>query len=231
MSHRILLVDGQALFRQGLRSLLTGFQDFSVVGEAADGAQAYEQARVHRPDLVLTEMTLPDADASHAIVKIKRWQPLTKVVVLTDSTLDSHVRKALRSGVDGYVLKWALLDELLMALRAAMEGRRYLSPDVSGLLVDEYLNPGRRSINDSPLNALTQRELSLLQLIAEGSSNKRAAESLSVSTKTIEKHRANLMRKLGLKNFGELMVAAVEMGLVERPDTVSRLVPARAMKS
>jgi DNA-binding NarL/FixJ family response regulator len=112
-----------------------------------------------------------------------------------------------------------------------MEGRRYLSPDVSGLLVDEYLNPGRRSINDSPLNALTQRELSLLQLIAEGSSNKRAAESLSVSTKTIEKHRANLMRKLGLKNFGELMVAAVEMGLVERPDTVSRLVPARAMKS
>jgi DNA-binding NarL/FixJ family response regulator len=230
MSQQILLVDGQALFRQGLRSLLSTQREFTVVGEAADGEQAWEQAHARRPDIVLTDMALPDADASHVIVKIKRWLPAVKVVVLTESTSDQHVRTALRAGVDGYVLKWASLDELLMALRAASGGRRYLSPDVSGLLVDEYLNPGRRGDTHSPLHVLTHRELSILQLIAEGSSNRRAAESLSVSTKTIEKHRANMMRKLGLRNFGELMVAAVEMGVIERPGTVSRLVPARAAK-
>jgi DNA-binding NarL/FixJ family response regulator len=230
MPQRILLVDGQPLFRQGLWSLLSSHKEFVVVGEASDGEQAWDQANAHRPDLVLTDMALPDADASQVIAKIKRWLPSVKVVVLTESTLDQHVRKALRAGVDGYVLKGASLDELRMALRAAHEGRRYLSPDVSGLLVEEYLNPGRRGAVHSPLHALTQRELSILQLVAEGSSNRRAAESLSVSTKTIEKHRANMMRKLGLRNVGELMMAAVEMGVIERPGTVSRLVPARAAK-
>jgi DNA-binding NarL/FixJ family response regulator len=98
---------------------------------------------------------------------------------------------------------------------------------MSGLLVNEYLNPGQNGAPNSPLNVLTHRERSILQLIAEGRSNRTAAEALSVSTKTVEKHRANLMRKLGLRNSGELMMVAVDMGLIERPGTVSRLVAAR----
>jgi DNA-binding NarL/FixJ family response regulator len=129
-------------------------------------------------------------------------------------------------GVNGYVLKEASYEELLMALRSVIDGKRYLSPDMSGLLVNEYLNPGRHGDSRSPLNVLTLSERKILQLIAEGQSNRSTAEALSISTKTVEKHRANLMRKLGLRNSGELMLAAVEMGLIDRPRTVTRLVAA-----
>jgi DNA-binding NarL/FixJ family response regulator len=227
MPHRILLVDDHALFRQGLRALMAGQAEFAIVGEAGDGRAAYDEALAHQPEIVLMDIALPGLDGLQAAANIKRRMPTVRVVILTSSKSDDHLRQALRVGVDGYVLKDASYDELIMALRSVVGGKRYLSPDVSGHLVNEYLNPGRNGEQKSPLNVLTNRERSILQLIAEGRSNRTAAEFLSVSTKTVEKHRANLMRKLGLRNSGELMLVAVEMGLVERPGTVSRLVAAR----
>jgi DNA-binding NarL/FixJ family response regulator len=227
MSHRVLLVDDHALFRQGLRALMSGQTEFQICGEAADGKSAYDEALAHQPDIVLTDIALPGVDGMQAAGNIKRRMPSVRVVILTSSKSDDHLRQSLKVGVDGYVLKDASYDELIMALRSVVVGKRYLSPDVSGHLVNEYLNPGRSGEAKSPLNVLTNRERSILQLIAEGRSNRTTAEFLSVSTKTVEKHRANLMRKLGLRNSGELMLVAVEMGLISRPGTVSRLVDAR----
>lgn len=227
MSHRVLLVDDHALFRQGLRALLSGQTEFVIVGEAGDGKSAYERALVDQPDVVITGIVLPGVDGVQAASNIMRRLPSVKVVFLTSSKSDDHPRQSLRVGVDGCVLKDASYDELIMALRSVVAGKRYLSPDVSGYLVNEYLNPGSSARPASPLNVLTNRERSILQLIAEGRSNRTAAEFLSVSTKTVEKHRANLMRKLGLRNSGELKLVAVDMGLIERPGRVTRLVAAR----
>jgi DNA-binding NarL/FixJ family response regulator len=227
MSHRVLLVDDHALFRQGLRALLSMQTEFTIVGEACDAAGAVDKAVALQADIVVTDLVPPDEEVLRAVATIKRRLPAVRVVILTASKSDEHLRKSLRVGIDGYVLKDASYEELLMALRSVIDGKRYLSPDMSGLLVNEYLNPGRSGRADSPLNVLTQRERNILQLIAEGSSNRATAEALRVSTKTVEKHRASLMRKLGLRNSGELMLVAVEMGLIERPGTVSRLVAAR----
>ena len=227
MSNRILLVDDHALFRQGLGALLSKQHEFTIVGEIADGKSAFEQALSLRPDIVVIDIGVSEADGMQAVTNIKRRLPAVRVVVLTSSRADHHLRKALRVGVDAYVLKDASYEELTMALRSVTAGKRYLSPDMSGLLVNEFLNPGSGGEAGSPLSMLTLRERNILQLIAEGRSNRSTAELLSVSTKTVEKHRASLMRKLGLRNSGELMLVAVDMGLIERPGTVSRLVSAR----
>jgi DNA-binding NarL/FixJ family response regulator len=228
MSHRVLLVDDHCLFRQGLRALLSTHGDFTIVGEASDGEAAFDQAVALQPDVVLIDLVFPDGDAMQSISNIKRRLPSVRVVILTSSNSDHRLRKSLRLGVDGYVRKRASYDELVMALRSVIGGKRYPSPDLSGLLVNEHLNPGHSGESSSPLNILTHRERSILQLIAEGRSNRRTAEHLSVSTKTVERHRANLMHKLGLRNCGQLMLVAVEMGLIERPGPVSGPVAARS---
>jgi DNA-binding NarL/FixJ family response regulator len=137
------------------------------------------------------------------------------------------VREALRAGADGYVLKDASYDELVLALRHVVMGKRFLSADVSGHLVDALIQGTQTATatatERTPWNKLTARERSILKLIAEGKTNRAAAEYLSVSPKTIEKHRASVMRKLGLRNVTELAIVALEIGLIERPGTVSRL--------
>jgi DNA-binding NarL/FixJ family response regulator len=228
MPHRVLLVDDHSLFRQGLRALLSTQREFDIVGDAPNVEAAFELAYALQPEIVLTDLVYPAGDTMQSIANIKRRLPAVRIVILTASNSDGHLRNALRMGVDGYVLKDASFEELVMALHSVIDGKRYLSPDMSGLLVNEYLNPGQNGKSNSPLNVLTHRERRILQLIAEGCSNRSTAEQLSVSTKTVEKHRANLMRKLGLRNSGELMLVAVEMGLIDRPDPVSRLVAARS---
>jgi DNA-binding NarL/FixJ family response regulator len=145
------------------------------------------------------------------------------VLILTVFKTEEYVREALRVGADGYVLKDASYEELLVALRSVARGKTYLSPDVSGHVVDSFLNPDHVSPRHTPWQQLTTRERSILQLIAEGRTNRLTAEFLNVSPKTVEKHRSNLMRKLGLKNSGELILVALEMGLIQRPGSVSRV--------
>jgi DNA-binding NarL/FixJ family response regulator len=143
--------------------------------------------------------------------------------MLTAFKTEDYVREALRAGADGYVLKDATLDELLMALRSVARGKNYLSPDVSAHVVNSFLHPQTNGAKWSRLESLTRRERSILQLIAEGRTNRSAAEFLSLSPKTVEKHRANLMQKLGLRSAVELTLVALELGLIERPFAISRM--------
>jgi DNA-binding NarL/FixJ family response regulator len=223
MKHRVLIVEDHHLLRQGLRAMVSALSDFDVVGEAKDGKEAVRQAVVLQPDLILMDLSLPNMSGIEATAHIKRRLPQIRVVALTAFKTDEYVREALRAGADGYLLKDANFDELVIALRSVMVGKKFLSPDVSGQLVSTFLHRGESPRPVTPWDKLTVRERGILKLIAEGRTNRSAAEFLNVSPKTVEKHRASLMRKLGLRNVAELTLVALESGMIERPGTVTRL--------
>ncbi len=226
MKKRIMIVEDHNLLRQGLRSLVSTLPDFDVVGEARDGKEAVRLALSLIPDLVMMDLSMPGMNGIEATAQIKRRLPQVRVIALTAYKTDEYVREALRAGADGYVLKDASYEELVLALRHVAMGKRFLSADVSGHLVDALIHGTQAAApaaTPSPWNKLTARERSILKLIAEGRTNRSAAEYLNVSPKTIEKHRASVMRKLGLRNVAELTLVALESGLIERPGSVSRL--------
>lgn len=223
MSIRLVLVDNNTLFRLGLSALISAHDEFVIVAQASSGREAIHAASGSEPHVVLMDIALVDASGLEIVSQIKRHQPHVKVVILTAFKTEDYVREALRAGADGYVLKDASVDELLMAIRSVARGKNYLSPDVSAHVVQSFLNPAGHNGKSSRLDALTRRERSILQLIAEGRTNRTAAEFLSLSPKTVEKHRATLMHKLGLRNAAELTLIAVELGLIERPFAISRL--------
>ena len=224
MPHRILIVDDHNLFRQGLRSLLASHTDFDVVGEAVDGKAAVSETLTLRPDIVLMDIALPGMNGLEVTAHIKRRRPELRVVLLTAFKSSEYLRDALNVGADGYLLKAASCDDLLVALRTVASGKRYMCPEVSDWLVDGFLHPDQPARRDSPLERLTRQERSILQLVAEGRTNRSVADFLSISTKTVEKHRSRLMQKLGLRHASELILVALELGLIERPGSVSRLV-------
>lgn len=226
MKHRILIVEDHNLLRQGLRSLVSTLPDFEVIGEARDGKEAVRQALALTPDLILMDLSMPGMNGMEATAQIKRRLPQIRVIALTAYKTDEYVREALRAGADGFVLKDASYEELVLALRHVAIGKRFLSADVSSQLVDTLLHGAQTTSSSqaaAPWELLTPRERSILKLIAEGRTNRAAAEYLNVSPKTVEKHRASVMRKLGLRNVSELTLVALESGLIERPGSVSRL--------
>jgi len=223
MTKTILLIDRNNLFRKGLASLLHADGEFRVIGDLGGGTEAIDASMQNPPDIVLMDTMLQGLDGLEIGARIKRDQPKVRVVMLTSVRSEEYVGAALRFGADGYVLKDATVGELLMALRSVAMGKKYLSPDVSAHVVDSFLRPRSPRTPSSRLELLTHRERSVLKLVAEGRTNRGAAEFLSVSPKTIEKHRANLMHKLGLRNAGELTLAALELGLIERPEPIGRL--------
>jgi DNA-binding NarL/FixJ family response regulator len=223
MSIRVLLVDNNTLFRKGLAALLSAHPDFTVVGDVRSCKEAVQKSLQVDPDVLMTDILLGGVNGLECVAEIKRRQPRVRVILLTTLRAEEHVRAALRIGVDGYVLKDATIEEVQLALRNVARGRKYLSPDVSEHVFDTFLDPQRAQGPVSRLDRLTTRERSILQLVAEGRTNRGAAEFLSVSPKTVEKHRATLMHKLGLRNAAELTLVAIELGLVERPDSLVRL--------
>ena len=222
MTYRILIADDHTLLRQGLRAMLSVVPYFSVVGDAADGKAVIRESDTLRPELVLLSMSLPGINGIEATLHIKRRNPDTRVIALSTFKSDEYVREALRAGVDGYVLKDASYEELMVAIRSVLSGKKFLSPDVSNHVVSTFLNGGGATAAPNGIGALTPRERSVLKLIAEGRTNRMTAEFLSLSPKTVEKHRAKLMRKLGLRNAAELILVALDMGLIERPEYASR---------
>ncbi len=223
MSIRVLLVDDNNLFRLGLSALISAHDDFTVVGDMRGGKEAVQASLTLNPDVVLMDIMLAGVNGLESVSQLKRRQGNVKVVILTEFRTEDFVREALRVGADGYVLKDASIDELLMAMRCVAQGKKYLSPDVSGHVVQSFLHPQSKGTKSSRLEMLTTRERSILQLVAEGRTNRGAAEFLSVSPKTVEKHRANLMHKLGLRNAAELTLVALELGLIARPFAIARL--------
>lgn len=213
--YEIVIAEDHTILRQGLRALLSSDPDFEVVGEAEDGRAAVRSVETLSPDLLLMDLSMPRMNGMEAITEIKKRSPDTRIVVLTVHKGEEYVLSALRAGADGYVLKDAGRDELVTAVKKVLEGKRYLSPDISDKVIEGYLEGRRSSKDQTPWDTLTQREREILKLIAEGYKNKEIAEHLFISLKTVEKHRSNLMRKLDLHNTAALTAFAMEKGIIE----------------
>ena len=213
---RIVIAEDHTILREGLRALISSNPDFSVVGEAEDGRDAIRCVEKLMPDLVLIDLSMPRMNGMEAIGEIKKRCPETRVLALTVHRTEEYILATLRAGADGYVLKDATHAELLMAIKSVLMGKPYLSPGVSERVIEGYLEGKKTLRSESPWDTLTQREREVLKLIAEGYKNKEIAEYLYISVKTVEKHRANLMKKLALHNTSALTAFAVEKGLVTR---------------
>jgi DNA-binding NarL/FixJ family response regulator len=220
---RLALIDDNVLFRKGLAALLSQQPDLDVLEEFGSGREVAQACIKAGPDVVVMDTRLAGSSGLDIAAQIKHRQVQIKCLILTASRTEEYVRTALRMGIDGYVLKDASVEELLFAIRSVAKGKKYLSPDVSGQVVESFLHPEQANSKSSQLDTLTSRERGVLQLVAEGKTNRGAAEFLLVSPKTVEKHRASLMHKLGLRNATEMTLAAMEMGLIERPMAFSRL--------
>ena len=200
---RIVIAEDYTIVRQGLKSLLDSFSDFEVVGEAVDGKEAIESVGRLKPDLVLMDLSMPKTDGITAIKEIKRCLPETKILALTVHKTEGHVRMALESGADGYILKDASCTELEIAIRNILDGKSYLSPEISDGIIRGYLS-GVKDNTETMTGNLTPREVEVLKLIAEGYKSKEIADYLSISINTVDKHRANLMGKLDLHSASAL---------------------------
>jgi two-component system, NarL family, response regulator NreC len=212
-SIRIVLADDHALFREGLRLILESQPDIQVVGEAASGNEVVRLARTLRPHVVVMDLTMPDGGLE-ATEAIKRELAGVQVLVLTMHDSQEYFFRVLQAGASGYVVKGAHKADLLAAVRAVASGGVYLYPTVAKQVVGDYLRQARRGATDQ-LATLTEREREVLLLLAEGRTGREIAEQLVLSPATVERHRANLMGKLGLHSRAELIKYAVRRGLIE----------------
>lgn len=213
--YRILIVENHALLRAGLRALLGANPELEVVGEAANGHDAVHAAHTLEPDLVLMDISMPGVNGIEAIIDIKRRCPAIRILVVTMHREEEYIHSSLRAGAQGYLLKDAGDDELHTAIRAVLNGKTYLSPDASGEIIQRYLAAAHAHPAPLAPQQLTHRERQVLKLIAEGHRNKYIAEYFSLSVKTVEKHRSNLMQKLNLHNASMLTSYAIEHGLLK----------------
>lgn len=212
----IVLAEDHTILREGLKSLLSSQPDLRIVDEAGDGLEAIRSVRDHNPDMILLDISMPRMTGLDAIKEIKRVNSDTKIIVLTVHSTEEYILATLQAGADGYVLKDAHSTELMTAIRHVLDGRRYLSPSISGTIIDGLLQGKKASAIRSSWETLTQREREILKLVAEGHKNKEIADLLCISLKTVEKHRANLMEKLDLHNVASLTALAAEKGLINR---------------
>ena len=213
---KIVIAEDHTILREGLRMLLSSNPDFEVVGEARDGLEAIRAIDSLKPDLILMDLSMPRMNGVGAIQEIKKQSPLTKILVLTVHKTEEHILTALKTGADGYILKDATHSELMLAIDNIFSGRSYISPGISEKVIEGYLE-GRKSVKSSTSwDTLTQREREILKMIAEGYKNKDIADYLCISAKTVEKHRANLMKKLDLHSASPLTAFAMEKGLITK---------------
>lgn len=213
---KIVLAEDHTILREGLKSLLSSSQDFEVIGEAADGREAIRCVEKLKPDLILIDLSMPRMNGMEAIREIRRISKEVKILVLTVHKSEEYILATFKAGADGYVLKDATHEELLMAIKSVLKGRNYISPEISEKVLEGYLEGRKRLKSQTSWETLTSREREILKLIAEGYKNKEIAEELCISVKTVEKHRSNIMEKLNLHNVQALTAFAIEKGLVIR---------------
>jgi len=211
---RVLLADDHALVRQGFRRILEDEPDIDVVGEAGGGAQAIELDRELDPDVVVLDMAMPEINGIHATIEILRRTPERRILILSMYADDQYVVNALDAGASGYILKNALENDLIRAVRVLAGGGRFLSPELSDVAI-RRLTSKDAAPSDDPFTKLSQREIQVLRLIAVGKSNKEVAAMLGVSANTVAVHRTNIMGTLGVHKAAELVLIAVKKGLVQ----------------
>jgi DNA-binding NarL/FixJ family response regulator len=212
---RIYIVEDHQLFREGLKSMLGRRENIEIVGEAEDGLEAIRGIRKCRPDLVLLDLSMPKMGGISVMKEVKREFPKTRILALTIHESDQYVLEAFDAGTDGYCIKDASREELMLAVDSVLEGKTYISPGISDQVMEGYLSGRQTMKEDSRWDTVTQREREVLKMLAEGHTNKEISDFLSISVKTVEKHRANLIGKLDLHNVAQLTAFAIEKGLVE----------------
>ena len=215
---RIVLADDHLVIRKGLRILLEAEQGFSILAEAGDGLEAIKIVEDLQPDVLVADITMPGLDGLGVTRRVRKRVPHTQVVVLSMHAHEAYVLEALRNGALGYVLKNAEVADLVLAIRMAATGRRFLSAPLTEIAIDAYAERARVLGTDS-YEVLTAREQEVMQLTAEGHTAAQIADRLSISRRTVEAHRANLMRKLGLSKLADVMRYALERGLIPMKST------------
>jgi len=211
---RVLLTDEHKLIRSGLRLLIEQQGDLVVVGEADDGRQAVDLARSARPDVVVMDIAMPNLNGIEACYQITHENPGIAVVMLSMHADESYVLRALKAGARAYLLKDSAEADLVRAIRSAAEGKSFFSPAVGKVLLEDYVRKMQRTGAVDSYDLLTPREREVLQLVAEGKSNKDVANLLNLSVYTVETHRSNIMGKLNLKSVPELILYAVRKGII-----------------
>ena len=211
---RILLADDHNLIRDGMRLLLERQPGFVVVGEAADGRETVEQVNAHAPDVVVMDIAMPNMNGIEATRRIVDSNPRTGVVILSMHYDESYVIRSLKAGARGYLLKDAVKADLITAIHSVVRGGSFFSPKISRILKEDYMQALERKDADDSYELLTDREREILQLIAEGKSNKDIANSLGLSLYTVETHRAHILQKLNLHSVPDLILYAVRKGII-----------------
>ena len=208
---RILVADDHGLMRRGTRALLEARHGWRVVGEAANGREAVEKAIRLKPDVVIVDISMPELDGVEVVRQVREAIPDTKVLVLTMHESDQMVQRALDAGALGYILKSDLTECLAVAVRAVSEGKRFLTPKVSEIVLDGFLKTGsERKQGERAGTQTTSRELEILRLLAVGKANKEIAAMLGIAVRTVETHRSKIMLKLGIHSLAELIHYAMD---------------------
>ena len=215
---RILVADDHELVRRGARAVLHSRPGWRVVGEATDGREAVEKTIELKPDVAIVDISMPELDGVEVARQIQKTVPDTKVLVLTMHESDQMVQRALDAGALGYVLKSDLTENLVKAVKAVSEGKRFLTPQVSEIVLEGFLKTkGQHQQGEGAGARTTPRELEIIRLLAEGKSNKEIASALGIAVSTVETHRAKIMSKLGLHSLAELIHHAIREGIVSAP--------------
>ena len=211
---RVLLADDHQLMRSGIRLMLEREPDMSVVGEASDGREAVALAKSLRPDIVIMDIGMPSLNGIEAAAQMTQENPELPIMIVSMHPDETYVLRALKAGARGYLLKDSAEADLIKAVHVVAAGKSFFSPAVSKVLLDDYVRKLKRSGTDDAYDLLTPREREVLQLIAEGKSNKEIANLLNLSVYTVESHRSNLMEKLNLRGLPELILYAVRKGII-----------------
>ncbi|ODS32194.1 MAG: DNA-binding response regulator [Candidatus Scalindua rubra] len=213
---RVLLADDHTIVRQGLRALLDSQEDIQVVGEAEDGRQAIENVKQLVPDIVVIDITMPSLNGIEATRQIKKLNPEIMVLVLTVHINEEYIYQVFQAGASGYLLKESAVSDLVSAINVAKKGEIFLSPSISKIIVKDYMKHAVGESGDfDSLNLLTGREREILQLIAEGRTNKEIASLLKLSVKTVDVHRAHIMEKLHIHDVTGLVKYSIRKGLIK----------------
>ena len=214
MAISVLIADDHRMFRQGLKSVLEADHDIRVIGEAENGSQAVELCGELRPDVVVLDVTMPEMSGIVATRLLRGLGDNTKVIMLTMHVSEAHVVEALKSGARGYVLKDSAVDELVLAIKVVHGGGTFLSPKAATVVVKKLVVGGAKKGN-LVFDILSHREVEVLQLLCEGKSVKETAETMGLSPKTVDSHRANIMGKLDIRDVPSLVKFAIRMGITE----------------
>ena len=211
----IVIADDHAIVRQGLKKILKEEKDIRVVGEAKDGRDAVNKVQDLKPDLVIMDIAMPELNGIEATRQIKQAGTGTKIIILSMHDHGRYIRELLGLGVSGYLLKNSASRDIIKAVNSAIQGNTYLSPSISSRVIEDYVGMNKKSLEEELYNTLSNREREVFQMVVEGSSTKKIAETLCVSPSTIKSHRSNIMEKLKMDNLSQLIQYAIQLGIID----------------